>query len=126
MALVKVPVNQEDDMLQMFCDNSMLTFEGVDLSNIKKAAKELETFFRQVGYAKKDFIAYWFEGSVMNRCYGLSGENAYPDDLNFVVVPDYYDPKVKMQIGARWFDDIVANNSIRQHALNTGIEPDYR
>lgn len=127
MALVKVPVPQEDDMLQMFCDNSMFTFEGIDISEPKKVAKELKTFFTKNGFPKdKEFIAYWFKGDVMNRCYGLTDNNAYNDDLTFVVIPNYYDPMVKLATGARWFDDIVASNCIKQHAVETGLEPDYR
>ena len=61
----------------------------------------------------------------MNRCYGLTGTNAYQDDLTFVVIPNYYNPIVKLACGARWFDDIVANNSIRQNAINSGAYPDY-
>lgn len=126
MSLVQVPENKEDEMLQMFCDNSMFTFEGLDIEPRKKVSKELEKFFKEAGFEGKNFIAYWFKGSVMNRCYGLTGDNAYPDDLTFVVVPEYYNPIVKLQMGARWFDDIVANNAIRQNAINTGLEPDYK
>lgn len=124
MSLVKVPENREDEFLQMFCDNSMFTFEGLDITD-KKGLKELEKVLRDTGYNKKEFIMYHFAGSVMNRCYGLTGDNAYPDDLTFVVIPEYYNPMVKIQIGARWFDDIVASNSIRQHAQDTGLEPDF-
>ena len=124
MSLVKVPENREDEFLQMFCDNSMFTFEGLDISD-KAGLKELEKLLRSCGYTKKQFIMYTFKGSVMNRCYGLTGKNAYKDDLNFVVIPDFYNPIVKLNVGARWFDDIVANNVIRQNALNSGLEPDY-
>ena len=61
----------------------------------------------------------------MNRCYGLTGNNAYSDDLTFAVIPNYYNPMIKLLVGARWFDDIVANNSIRQNAINSGTKPDY-
>ena len=61
----------------------------------------------------------------MNKHYGLTGSNAYPDDITIVVIPEYYNPIVKLQLGARWFDDIVYNNAIRQNAINGGIEPDY-
>lgn len=125
MALVKVPENREDEFLQMFCDNSMFTFEGLNISD-KKGMKELEAFLRETGYEKENFIAYYFSGSVMNRCYGLTDNNAYSDNITFVVIPEYYNPMVKLQIGARWFDDIVANNAIRQNAINAGLEPDYK
>lgn len=126
MAMIKVPENREAEMLQEFCDNSAFTFEGLDITN-KQDVKKLEQFIReQGGYDKEHFVAYWFKGSVMNRCYGLTGDNAYSDDLTFVVIPDFYNPGFKMAVGARWFDDIVANNCIKQHALDTGCDPDYR
>lgn len=125
MSLVKVPENREDEFLQMFCDNSMFTFEGLDISD-KAGLKELEKLMRANGYTKKEFIMYHFKGSVMNRCYGLTGNNAYSDDLTFVVIPEFYNPIIKLELGARWFDDIVANNAIRQNAINTGLKPDYQ
>lgn len=123
MALIKVPENREAEMLQEFCENSMFTFEGLTID--KNNIKDLEKAVRSAGYSEKDFIAYWFYGSVMNKHYRLTNENAYPDDLTFVVIPNFYNPLFKLAAGARWFDDIVANNSIRQHGIDTGLEPDY-
>ena len=124
MALVKVPENREEEMLNEFCDASAFTFEGLDITN-KKGMADLEKTLRENGYNQKDFVVYWFKGSVMNKCYGLTGSNAYKDDLTFAVIPNYYNPLIKLSCGARWFDDIVANNAIRQNAINSGLEPDY-
>lgn len=124
MALVKVPENREEELLQEFCDSSAFTFEGLDITD-KQGMADLEKTLRENGYEQKDFVIYWFKGSVMNRCYGLTGNNAYSDDLTFAVIPNYYNPMIKLLVGARWFDDIVANNSIRQNAINSGTKPDY-
>lgn len=124
MVLVKVPEGREDEMLVSFCQNSAFTFEGLDITD-KKGLKKLEEYLRETGFKKKDMLGFHFKGSVMNSIYGLTESNAYPDDLTFLVIPDYYNPIVKLQLGARWFDDIVANNQIRQNAINSGIEPDY-
>lgn len=124
MALVKVPENREDEMLQQFCNTSALTFEGLDIED-KHNVKQLEKLCREAGWEDKNFYAYWFKGSVMNRCYGLTEDNAYPEDLTFVVVPGLYNPVFKITVGARWFDDIVANNIIKQNAINFGTDPDY-
>lgn len=124
MALVKVPENREEEMLNEFCDSSAFTFEGLDITD-KAGMSDLEKVLRENGYNQKDFVVYWFKGSVMNRCYGLTGSNAYKDDLTFAVIPNYYNPLIKLSCGARWFDDIVANNAIRQNAINSGLEPDY-
>ena len=124
MVLVKVPEGREDEMLVSFCQHSAFTFEGLDISD-KKGLKEMEKYLRETGFEKKDMLGMYFKGSVMNRVYGLTESNAYPDDLTFLVIPDYYNPIVKLQLGARWFDDIVANNQIRQNAINSCTEPDY-
>ncbi|WP_300924534.1 hypothetical protein [uncultured Clostridium sp.] len=57
-----------------------------------------------------------FKGSDMNNKYGLTGDNAYPNDLTFLAFClDGLDInklaifKIKMQ--DRWFDDIVDNNN---------------
>ena len=61
----------------------------------------------------------------MNKFFGLTEDNAYSDDLTFVCIPNFYNPIFKTMIGARWFDDIISNNSIRQNAIDYGCEPDY-
>ena len=53
----------------------------------------------------------------MNRIYNLKGDKAYPNHLLLVAIKleDMEDPMevafLRFIIGARWFDDIVANNS---------------
>ena len=70
---------------------------------------------------------YVFDGRTMNRMYGLTEKNAYPDSLKFVAIDlDNWSqlgnlPFYKMQVGARWLDDIVANNQVRQDKIN-GID----
>lgn len=127
MVIVKVPENREDEMLQKFCDSSAFTLECVDISSKegKKSLEELEKVARKTGFGEKDFVVYTFKGNVMNRCYGLTESNAYPENCTFAVIPGYYDFGVKQVVGARWFDDIVANNVIKQHAIETGLEPDF-
>lgn len=123
MAIVRVPENN-NVIVQDFIDKSMFTFEGLDITD-KKGLKEMEKLFRENGYDKKDFLMYVLSGKQMNEYFGLTDENAYPEDLNIVVIPDFYNIGIKVGLGARWFDDIVASNSIRQNALKTGLEPDY-
>lgn len=127
MALIKVPENREAEMLNEFCENKMFTFEGIDVESTEgmKSFKEFEKLAKISGYEEQDFIAYWFKGSVMNKHYGLTGRNAYPDNTTFIVIPSYYNVDVKVKLGARWFDDIVASNSIKQNAVDTKCEPDF-
>jgi hypothetical protein len=127
MAIAKVPENREVEFLNEFCSKSMFTFEGIDIDSKegKKSLKELEELLRKTGFTEKEFIGYRFSGEVMNRNYGLTQNNAYPDGVTFLVIPNYYNPVVKLKVGARWFDDIVANNKIRQNAINFDSEPDF-
>lgn len=61
--------------------------------------------------------AYVIKGETMNRIYNLKGDKAYPNDLLLVAIKleDMEDSMEvafpRFTIGARWFDDIVANNS---------------
>lgn len=128
MVLVSIPERDEVQMFKEFYANSTFTFEGIDLSD-KQAVKDFKTEFekmaRETGFTEKKMIGYFYSGASMNKRFNLTDSNAYPDDLTFVSIPNYYNPIVKMKIGARWFDDIVDNNSIRQRAINGNIEPDF-
>ena len=124
MAIIMVPENREHEFLHEFYKNSYLTFEGINLTN-KLINHQLEDFIRKHGYNEKDFILYWFKGTVMNNVFNLTDENAYNDNLIFGVVPNYFNPRAKVALKARWFSDIVDNNSIKQRAIDCGIEPDF-
>lgn len=61
---------------------------------------------------------YRFSGRQMNERYNLRGDNAYPDDVNFLAFPlDGLNVSklaaFKLQWQDRWFDDIVNNNAQR-------------
>ena len=61
-----------------------------------------------------------FSGLEMNQRYGLTGSNAYKDDLTFLAFPlDGLDilklSFFKVVNCDRWFDDIVDNNEIREN-----------
>lgn len=71
---------------------------------------------RGIGTPKEFFT---FTGADMNESYGLTGTNAYADDLIFLMFPltglDVAKLAMfKLQAGDRWFDDIVDNNQRRQ------------
>jgi hypothetical protein len=64
---------------------------------------------------------YIFAGALMNSTYGLTGDNAYPDDLMFLsITSKYVNNEVapyhpfRAQGRYRWFDDIVINNAKTQ------------
>lgn len=69
----------------------------------------------------KEFIT--FKGADMNEFYGLTGSNAYNDELTCLMFPlnalDVTKLAIfKLRAGDRWFDDIVDNNQRRQEVIN--------
>lgn len=57
------------------------------------------------------------KGKLMNDTYGLTGNNAYHEDLNIVSVTDIVDYQialVRFEVEGRWFSDIVDNDVRRQ------------
>lgn len=59
----------------------------------------------------------------MNMEYGLTGDNAYPDGLTFLMFPLTGLNMGRLAIfkilmSDRWFDDIVDNNRRRQETIN--------
>lgn len=63
----------------------------------------------------KDGTGYLIKGKVMNSICGLTGSNAYPDDLNIFAIKDF--KGLAMSYGARWLWDIVHNNGEREGYL---------
>lgn len=96
---------------------SALTIEGLAEDGIKDFVEWIKQYTPMINET-----AYIIKGKTMNEVYGLTGNNAYPDDCNIVSIrlEDMEDcMKVVMprfQIGARWFDDIVMNNQARENA----------
>lgn len=94
-----------------------ITGAGGDLEKWK-IGYETELITMDIGHLKpQSWVS--FKGREMNEHYGLSGDTAYPDDLTFLAFPldGLHVGKLamfKLQHEDRWFDDIVANNRMRQ------------
>ena len=137
MEFVKVPVERPDMMIE-FMRKSMFTVEGISDELIDKHSKKRKVFakhFEEIarifGFDEKYMTGYYFNGKMMNECFGYSGDNAYPDNFNFLVVDDLHIPSMKQYfkdngVEVRWFDDIVSSNAIKQHAFDDGLEPDFQ
>lgn len=132
MDFVKIPEGRADLFLE-FMQESMFTIEGIDnkiLNPKTKERKEFSKLFdklaRSFGYTGNGLFGYYFNGEFMNQAFGYTGTNAYPDDLGFLVIPDLHIPALKTALSARWFDDIVASNAIKQHAVDEGTDPDFQ
>ena len=64
-----------------------------------------------------------FKGKEMNNEFHLTGSNAYQNDLTFLAFSleglDIGKLAIfKLQMGDRWFDDIVDNNQRREEKIN--------
>lgn len=119
MNIIKVTEKAQLDELHK---DWSLTIEGLapDEANLK----ELLDWVKELTPLKREDV-YTIEGAVMNRVYGLTGTNAYPDkDCTLVCVKlaDMERPNAvtfpRFQIGGRWFYDVVENNRAREEEKN--------
>ena len=110
-------INTDAKTLKELVDGSALRIEGLAESSIDDFLDWVE---KTAGL--KTRRAYMTKGSLANGEWGLTGDNAYLDDLTIVSVKldDMEDwNKVvipRMQIGGRWMDDIRDNNVRRERA----------
>ena len=119
MNRIKVTTKAQLDALY---EDWSLTVEGLRPDG--KNLKELLDWVRELTPLRREDV-YTVEGAVMNREYGLTGTNAYPEtDCTLVCVKlaDMEHPDCvtmpRFQIGGRWFTDIVENNRAREKLTN--------
>lgn len=111
----------DENKISELANRSAFTWEGMALDEENLAAVAQAFCDEKLVKDDKEKIdAYTWTGAVMNAIYGLTGENAYPDDLPFLSIDtDSFDGEgnlnvFKMMIGARWLDDIIRNNEFNQ------------
>lgn len=121
METTKIEV-RDRGMLAYLYSNSALTFIGMDDSdeNIEAIYKWIEKWT-----TVKRRKAYIIKGALMNREYGLTGDNAYPDGLTIIcfALIDMMNPErlaiPRFSVDGRWFDDVVDNNARFQREQDT-------
>lgn len=91
------------EQLEGMYQSSAMTWEGLAESSFEQALEVAG----QAG--AKGFLT---KGKVMNELCHLTGDNAYPDDLNIFSIKDF--KGLAIYFGARWMDDIIDNNARRQ------------
>lgn len=107
-------INTDAKTLKELVDGSALTIEGLAESSIDDF---LDWVDKTAGL--KTRRVYVTKGSLANREWGLTGDNAYQNDLNIVSVKldDMEEWKKvvmpRFQIGGRWIDDI-RDNAVRR------------
>ena len=113
MNIINVTTKEQLDNLY---NQSALTWEGMDTSEENlNAIKEWLNEHKAILETEPTF--HIITGDFMNIQYGLSGNNAYPDDCTLVSVTDIDQMAItipRFQVGGRWFDDIVDNNARRE------------
>lgn len=91
------------EQLEALYNCSAMTWEGL-------RSEDFEIALQECGQAgAKGYIT---KGSVMNKLCKLTGDNAYPDDLNIFSIDKF--KGLAIAYGARWMDDIIDNNARRQ------------
>ncbi len=105
------------EQLDALYNQSALTWEGLSISedNLNAVMNWLKDHNALVEGVEPTF--HITTGRLMNKYYGLTGDNAYHNDLNIVSVTNILDYQValaRFEVGGRWFSDIVDNNARRE------------
>ena len=104
--------------LQMLYEDSAFTY--IWLLDKAKEYESLEKFLFEKCWLKKpeEVVMYKASWESINKEFDLKGKNKFPKDLNVVMLPlGNFDKNeiwrlaiIKLQIGARRFDDIINNS----------------
>lgn len=100
MEIIKVETKEQ---LKELYNCSAMTWEGL-------IEEDFETALNMCG--AEGAKGYVTTGAVMNKICKLTGSNAYPDDLTIFSIDKF--KGLAIMYGARWMDDIIANNADRQ------------
>lgn len=97
-----ITVETKEQLKELY-DSSAMTWEGLRSEDFEIALQEC---------GREDAKGYITKGSVMNKLCKLTGDNAYPDDLNIFSIAEF--KGLAIQYGARWIDDVIDNNARRE------------
>lgn len=100
MEIINVTTKEQ---LKELYNCSAMTWEGL-------IEEDFETALNMCG--AEGTKGYVTKGAVMNKICKLTGSNAYPDDLDIFSIDKF--KGLAIMYGARWMDDIIANNADRQ------------
>lgn len=97
-----INVTTFDEIRELYMASAM-TWEGLCEDSFEEALK--------IG-GEDGADGYVIKGEIMNSICNLTGDNAYPNDLNIFAIKDF--KGLAIWYGARWMDDIIANNLRRE------------
>lgn len=99
---------------------SALTIEGLSITSLHDFVEWVEVTNPFKNRADKE--VHIISGEVMNREFGLKGDNRYPNDLTIVSIKlEDLEGDIsalalrRLSIGARWLDDIIDDNERRNN-----------
>ena len=122
--IIKYEVTTKEQLEKLYL-GSALTFMGLDDSD--KNLISLSNWIKEYSEVSEPLNMFLIKGNVMNREYGLTEKNRYPDNYSIVCVElkDIKDVKKiiipRFQVNGRWFDDVVNNDRFRQDQID-GID----
>ena len=113
-------IEANEEKIKELKEGSAFTFEGLKADD--ESLAQLVSDLVKETQMKVCPTIYTWKGELFNSIYGLTGNNRYPEDLTFVSLAlDNWDNKdiptlsiFKFKVGARWLDDIVDNNAVRE------------
>ena len=101
--------------LERLYEQDALTIEGLAPESIP----DFVEWFTENGGEYTD--VYQFSGKLMNTVYHLTGDNAYPEHLNFASIMYCKLTNAiifgRFEFRGRWFSDIVDNNARRENEI---------
>jgi hypothetical protein len=115
--ILKIEVTSKEQLDELY-NCSALTFTGVSAE--EKGINDLVDWIKDYSEVSNPLPINIISGKVMNQNYGLTGSNAYHNDLTIISIKlnDIKNIEAitipRFEVGGRWFDDIVDNNAIRE------------
>ena len=91
------------EQLEGLYRSSAMTWEGLSEASFEHVLEIA---------GQKNAKGFLTKGKVMNEFCHLTGDNAYPDDLNIFSIMDF--KGLAIYFKARWMDDIIDNNARRE------------
>ena len=83
MRVITVKKEDEYDVLVKLVEDDAYTIVNIEMDN--KTLKAMRDFL-MLGKDEDDLVCYCFKGEMLNRWFRLSGDYAYPDDVDIVSV----------------------------------------
>ena len=120
-AIINMTPNNREEIFTAAYNGSFYTITGCG-GNLDEWTNGYCRLLKEKGVGEPEGVIT-FRGKDMNMEYGLTGDNAYPDGLTFLMFPLTGLNMGRLAIfkilmSDRWFDDIVDNNRRRQETIN--------